>query len=79
MIHQIRTQQSHQQALVINQVRANQQIATYQSRDAISGDRILESADGGTIRASYLSTNEPSGILSIRATAFGVPGYAIDK
>jgi hypothetical protein len=79
MINQIRIQQSYQQALAINQIRANQQIATYQSRDAISGDRILQSADGGMVRATYLSTNEPSGILSIRATAFGVPGYAIDK
>ena len=49
MINQIRSQQAYQQALAINQLRANQQIATYQSRDNITGDRLLQSADGGTI------------------------------
>ena len=79
MINQLRTQQAHQQAIAINQIRANQQIATYQNRDDISGDRILQSADGGNIRATYLSANDPDKIYSVKSTAFGIPGYVIDK
>lgn len=75
----IRSQQINQQVQAISLVRANQQLATYKGRDAVTGDRILKTADGGEIRARYLSTNEPSGLYSVKPGAIGVPGYAIDK
>ena len=78
-INFIRAQQINQQVQSIAQVRANQQLATYHGRDAVTGDRILKTADGGELRARYLSTHEPSGLYSVKPGAIGVPGYAIDK
>ncbi len=79
MIQQIRARQAYQQAQNIQQIRANLPLATYQSRDAQFGDRILLAPDGGQIRATYLSTNQPTQLYNVPPGAIGIPGFAINK
>jgi hypothetical protein len=79
MIDAIRSQQAHNQAAAINQLKSNIPLATYQGRDSKSGDRILTTADGGQINATYLGTNKPSTTYSVSPSAIGTPGYLLSK
>jgi hypothetical protein len=58
MIDQIRNEQLYRQINAVGRL-SNTQVAIYQGRDATTGLRLLESADGGTIMAKYLRTTTP--------------------
>ena len=79
MINQFRAIQSYQQAAIINSNRNYGQISTYQSRDNATGDRILESADGGVVRAILIGVNIPATTYTVVPQAFSTPGYLISK
>ena len=64
-------------------------IATYDTRDATTGQRIVTAADGSQYYAQYLSNSQPVGVLGLTsqstttlggcACAIGLPGYASQK
>lgn len=74
MIEQLRYQQlrSQQQVLTMTQ---GQRIATYKSRDPLTGQRIVEFADGSLDRGDYLSGSEPAAIPQYQPGGLGIPGY----
>lgn len=75
MINQIRYQQQNTQAAALRLL-PTQQTATYQSRDQKTGQRLLQSADGGIVRANYLSTTEPEAVpFYSPSNAIGIPGF----
>jgi hypothetical protein len=78
MIDRIRAQQQTQQARQIIALRGSQ-TATYEDRDDISGDRILRSADGGLVRANWLSENEPQDLFYIKENSFATPNHAVAR
>jgi hypothetical protein len=74
MLELIRSQQIYAQSQAIAASR-RQPLATYQSRDTQTGDRILAAADGGKIRAIYRGSTElPDRPSLIPSSALGVPG-----
>lgn len=55
-------------------------IATYIERDGLTGQRTIETADGGRYLAQYISNSQPSGIMPlIKAGTIGLPGYISQK
>jgi hypothetical protein len=74
MIEQLRYQQmkSQQQALAVMR---GQPIATYKGRDPLTGQRIIELADGSIDRGNYLSDSEPATTPQYQAGSLGIPGY----
>jgi hypothetical protein len=79
VIDNIRAQQAHNQANAISSLKSNIPLATYQGRDASSGDRILTTPDGGVFGSTYLGTNKPSTTYSVLPSAIGTPGYLLSK
>ncbi len=57
-IYQLRLMQQYRQSREIDRP-GRQQAAIYQSRDPLSGDRVLESADGGIVYGKFLSNSVP--------------------
>jgi hypothetical protein len=74
MIEQLRYQQlrSQQQALAMMR---GQMIATYKGRDSLTGQRIVEMADGSIDRGNYLSDSEPATTPQYQPGSLGIPGY----
>jgi hypothetical protein len=56
-------------------------LATYQSRDPITGDRVMRLPDGGVTRQSWISNTTPSAIppLTVVTSTIGLPGYSSQK
>lgn len=56
-------------------------VATYQSRDPLTGDRVLTLPDGGAVRSAYLSNSNPQPIptVTIASTTPGLPGFTGQK
>lgn len=76
MIDQIRYSQQIQQGQAIQAIGRNQQAAIYKGRDPLTGNRIIEGADGGLYLAEYdgIPTPNPAPII-IRSGAVGIPDY----
>jgi hypothetical protein len=71
----IRLTQTHQQGRAIA-ASGMQPLATYQSRDPVTGDRLLEGADGSKIRAEYRGIAElPDRPNLTHSNAIGLLGY----
>ncbi len=78
-IAQIRYLQQYQQ-LQNRSAAGTGNIAAYDTRDAITGQRIVTAADGSQYYAQYLSNSQPVGVLGVaKASAIGLPGYASQK
>jgi hypothetical protein len=76
MIDQIRYSQQIGQGLAIQAIGRNQQAATYKGRDPLTGNRIIEGADGGLYVAEYRGITAPDrSPIVIRANAVGIPDY----
>jgi hypothetical protein len=74
-LNQIRNQQVSIQVATIRPSANQPQAVTYLGRDQVSGLRILQSADGGIIKANYLSANEPQAHpVVVSNGSIGVPG-----
>ncbi len=79
MIDQIRVQQIYRQ-MDARRSLPTQQVATYTGRDPLTGRRALELADGSSVRAEYLSENEPPATpLYVPRAAIGLPAYIVGR
>jgi hypothetical protein len=81
--YQIRTQQ---EAVQIGSIRSRRDlpvntIATMVGRDPVTGDRILESPDGGEMRQRWISNSDPDSIppVAIASSTIGLPGFSSQK
>jgi hypothetical protein len=74
MLDIIRSQQIYAQSRAIAASR-RQPLATYQSRDAETGDRYLAVADGGIVRAKHLSDSIPDPQPLVVQAGLGIPGF----
>jgi hypothetical protein len=80
MINQIRYQQQSLQATAIGNLNSQSSVATYQSREPQTGQRIVATAEGGTARVNYLSVNEPQTTQLILGNgSVGVTGYITNR
>jgi hypothetical protein len=79
MISQIRYQQQYQQLQDrINPGAGN--VAIYGTRDAITGQRSIQTADGGIANAQYLSNSTPNQVLALsQPSTIGLAGYISQK
>jgi hypothetical protein len=79
MLNQIRYQQQFQQL----QERIEHGVGTvaiYGTRDAVTGHRQIETADGGVQVAQYLSNSEPENVLALwQFSTIGLSGYISQK
>lgn len=79
MMNQIRYQQQCQQLKAARSLNISN-VAIYTSRDTVTGQRQVETADGGQSIAKYVSNSEISGTISISFTSpLGLPGYINQK
>jgi hypothetical protein len=84
MIEYIRLQQQAQQVQQIGKARSASQnaTATYKSRDATTGQRILEAADGGLVLTEWLARTVPTdSVLPLvsPSNTIGRSGYASQR
>ncbi len=79
MLNQIRYLQQYQQ--IQNRPTAGTgNIATYGSRNPTTGQRSIQTADGGEQIAQYLSNSVPNQTLALSQTStIGLPGYISQK
>ena len=78
MIDRIRTEQTYQQISALRSLPLPRAV-TYKERDSFTGQRVLVGADGGTLRANYLSENEPQSVpLYIPGTG-NQPGFITNR
>jgi hypothetical protein len=75
MLDNERTMQLMRQAKARRGLLPLNQVATYQGRDAETGDRILTLPDGGEIRQAYISNSEPESIPTVTIPT-QVPGLS---
>jgi hypothetical protein len=79
MLNQIRYQQQYQQLQSQHKAGASN-VATYGTRDAITGQRSIQTADGGQQVAQYLSNSAPGGVMAIsQSSTIGLAGYISQK
>lgn len=79
MLNRIRYQQQYQQIQATLKAGAGT-VATYVSRDPVTGRRTIETADGGVGIAQYLSNSEPGGVLALsQSSTIGLAGYINQK
>jgi hypothetical protein len=79
LFNQIRYQQQSQQIQASIKLGAGN-IATYLGRDAITGLRQIQAADGGVIVGRYLSNSVPGGVMPIsQSSTIGLTGYINQK
>jgi hypothetical protein len=72
----IRYQQAKRQSAAISSLLTTPPIATYRGRDPLTGQRLVELADGSVDRGNYLSDSEPAVIPQYQpGRSIGVPGY----
>jgi hypothetical protein len=76
MIEQLRYNQAQQQGRSWQSLIPQQSmIATYFGRDPITGQRVVELADGSRVNCNYLSMSEPAKIPQYQpARSIGIPG-----
>lgn len=75
MIEQTRYRQTRDQSRAFAEMLSAKPIATYKSRDPLTGQRIVELADGSLDRGNYLSDSEPAALPQYQSGGLGVPGY----
>lgn len=76
MLNQIRLIQSYQQSLNLKTILKNKPIGAYIGRDTITGDRLIQSADGGMVRLKYLSDSQPLAVPTVqKPNKIGLTGY----
>jgi hypothetical protein len=79
MLSQIRYQQQYQQLKQGIQPGVST-VVSYGARDPATGLRTIETADGGTAQAKYLSNSEPESVPSIASLGtIGLSGYISQK
>jgi hypothetical protein len=79
LFNQIRYQQQSQQIQASVKPGVGN-IATYVGRDAATGLRQVEAADGGVIVDRYLSNSTPGGVMPIaQPGTIGLTGYISQK
>jgi hypothetical protein len=79
MLNQIRYQQQYRQFQSRLEPR-NSTIASYGARDAITGYRSIQTADGGEDIGRYLSNSEPGGVMPIaQFSTIGLTSYISQK
>lgn len=81
MIELQRLRQQRQQLNAIAPKQVTATIATYKGRDPQTGDRILQGADGGVVRAAWIASSQPQSVppLIVPVSTIGLPGYASQK
>ncbi len=78
LINQIRYQQQYEQ--LQHRPNENSTIATYSTRDTITGQRSIQTADGGIQTAQYLSNSTPNQVLALsQSSTIGLAGYISQK
>lgn len=78
-LNRIRYQQQYQQARA-RIAPSLGTVATYDRRDATTGQRIVKSADGSEFTTQYLSNSVPNDTLTLaRFNPIGLPGYISQK
>ncbi len=78
MLNQIRYQQQYQQLQSTKAGAGN--IATYSSRNPTTGQRSIQTADGGEQIAQYLSNSIPNQTLALsQSSTIGLAGYISQK
>jgi hypothetical protein len=78
-IDQIRYSQQRLQNLALRSL-SQAPIATYKNRDATTGQRRLELADGSIAYANYLSDSEPGAVPQYLPGAnIGTPGFISNR
>jgi hypothetical protein len=78
VLNQIRCQQQYQQFQ--DRPSGISNVAIYSTRDATTGQRSIQTADGGVQTAQYLSNSTPGGVLAIsQPSTIGLVGYASQK
>lgn len=78
MISQIRYEQQYQQ--LQSRPTGASTVATYGTRDAITGQRSIQTADGGIANAQYLSNSTPNQVLALsQSSTIGLAGYISQK
>jgi hypothetical protein len=79
MMSQIRYQQQYLQINSRVKLGAGT-VATYLARDPITGQRLIQAADGGLQTAQYISNSVPNSVLAVsRSSTIGLPGYISQK
>ena len=79
MLSQIRYLQQFQQLQTRLQSGAGNVVA-YGTRDATTGQRSIQTADGGVRTAYYLSNSTPNVVLALsQASSIGLAGYISQK
>jgi hypothetical protein len=79
MLNQIRYQQQYQQFQSRSSFGVGT-VATYGTRDAITGQRSIQTADGGIANAQYLSNSTPNQVLALsQPSTIGLAGYISQK
>lgn len=78
MLSQIRYQQQYQQ--LRDRASGASNVATYSIRDATTGQRSIQTADGGVANAQYLSNSTPNQVLALsQSSTIGLAGYISQK
>jgi hypothetical protein len=77
-LSQIRYQQQYQQ-IQSSLSPGVGNVASYDTRDATTGRRIVKTADGGEYLTQYLSNAEPGSIALFRPGTVGLSGYINQK
>jgi hypothetical protein len=79
MINQIRYQQQYQQLQSLAKTGTGN-VAIYGTRDATTGQRSIQTADGGVATAQYLSNSTPNQVLALsQSSTIGLTGYISQK
>jgi hypothetical protein len=75
----IRSEQFSRQVAAVKSLNKAQAVE-YSERDPVTGQSILYGADGGKLRANYLSGNEPEKYpLYIPQRGLGEPGFMVNR
>jgi hypothetical protein len=78
MLNQIRYQQQYQQ--LQDRLSGAGTVASYGTRNATTGQRSIQTADGGVATAQYLSNSTPNTVLALsQPSTIGLAGYISQK
>lgn len=79
MLNQLRYQQQYQQLQARFYPGAGT-VVSYGTRDAITGQRSIQTADGGVQTAQYLSNSIPNQVIALsQSSTIGLAGYISQK
>lgn len=80
MLQFIRAQQQAIQVSEVRKLSGTPTAVTYVGRDPVSGDRLLSAADGGIVKAKYLSYTEPvASPLLVNSGKLTQPTYMVSR